>query len=257
MKSRRFSMRGMARSSASTPSPMGPVKILPMADHGQGQRGQGRVVEQASPISVEPVERPPHGWVVGRLPALDPRQDEIEVDPGHELEVGQPLGARHDRLQVGHLLGRGSEGHAGLRPQDGQLDAPPGRLVADIGGLVREQTTGALEGLEGFVQGRPGERIAALRDEVLDRLLGIAGLLEVHGQDAGQLAASLGIQRLQRLSDEPVQLTALLLEERPVGGVLDEPVSEEVLELRSVGGDRMRPFASSVSRSVVIAAPLI
>ena len=90
---------------------------------------------------------------------------------------------------------------------------------------------------EGFVQGRPGERIAALRDEVLDGLLAIAGLLEVHGQDAGHLAASFGIQRLQRLSHEPVQLTALLLQERPVGGVLDEPVSEEVLELRSVGSD--------------------
>ena len=68
-------------------------------------------------------------------------------------------------------------------------------------------------------------------DVVVDRLLGVARLLEVHGQHRRELTGSLRIERLERLADTTVQLSPLLLEERAVGRVLDEGVPEQVLEL--------------------------
>ena len=77
------------------------------------------------------------------------------------------------------------------------------------------------------------ERVLAAGGVVVDRLLGLAGLLEVHRQHRRELADALRVELLERLADLAVQLAALLLEQRAVGRVLDERVAEQVLELRA------------------------
>ena len=72
--------------------------------------------------------------------------------------------------------------------------------------------------------------------EVVDRLLVLAGLLEVHRQDGRKLADALRIQLLQGLAHPAMKLPPLLLQQRAVRGVLHEPVAEEVLQLRPDGG---------------------
>jgi hypothetical protein len=59
----------------------------------------------------------------------------------------------------------------------------------------------------------------------------------VHRQQAGELGRAFGVERLERFADLAVQVAPLLLEERAVGRVLDQPVAEEVLELGPMGGD--------------------
>ena len=54
----------------------------------------------------------------------------------------------------------------------------------------------------------------------------------MHRDDTGQLALAVRVQGQDRLGGGPVQGPAVLLQERAVGGLLDESMAEEVFELR-------------------------
>ena len=76
------------------------------------------------------------------------------------------------------------------------------------------------------------ERVLARDHQVLGSRRGVASAFEVKRDHGRELAPPLGVEREQRVGGEGVERPAVLLQKRAVGGVLDERVPEEVLELR-------------------------
>ena len=75
------------------------------------------------------------------------------------------------------------------------------------------------------------ERVTGRLDQVVDGLVGVAGLLEVQRQDRASSPTTLGVELLERLAHRHGAAAPLLLEQRLVGRVLDQRVAEQVLEL--------------------------
>ena len=74
---------------------------------------------------------------------------------------------------------------------------------------------------------RPG-RVARLQ-QVLDRALGLVRLGEVAGEQPVHLRRRVAVELHERLADPQVELAPAGLDERPVRGLLHEPVPEAVL----------------------------
>ena len=190
----------------------GPGMDLVHRDHRHRECRQPGVAERLAE-RLQPLRRAAYGRIVVVGPVLELDEDRPQVDLCREVRVSRCLGHVDDRVELGEQLGRRAEGHARADAQDGQLDACPStdvRLVVGRRAHQAERRPGRGERLVDRVAVEP---IAGVREVVVDGLLGLASLLEMHRQDPGQLAMPVGVERFERLPDLAVQLAALLLEQ--------------------------------------------
>ncbi len=210
-----------------------------------------------------------------RPATVDVRDEDVPQRAGLGGPVSEP--ARHDGVPFGEAAtalgveqrrrGRVQERDRRVRGQLHGLVAPrPGlrthllvvadRVVVTAGEFERGPTTfvhrseqrrlradtsrdvepDPVVGLGLGVRVQAGRRVGGHHREPQGRLV-LARLREVADQRGGDLLQPFGVRGLERLGDAPVHDPALLLQERPVGGLVGQRVAERV---RGPGDQRRR-----------------
>src|SRR5215217_354568 len=123
-----------------------------------------------------------------------------------ELRIADGRGVLDDRLQRLEVLLDRQKAVAGLRTANRDLDALSARadlVIAGLraGGEMLDECARAVIRPVRLLDRIRVDRVAAPGDQVLDRLLRIARLLEMHGEDRCELVAPIGIELLQGLAD--------------------------------------------------------
>src|SRR5439155_19717719 len=131
----------------------------------------------------------------------------------------------HSALKVGDL-----SASRGERPPC--LGGADGGAESDVGLRVTDQLDRSLEERDRLLVGEPLQRVLSGQHQVLSRLRVVAGLLEMHRDYGRELAPAVGMQREDGFGGSFMQGTTVLLQERGVRRLLDQGVTEEVLELR-------------------------
>ena len=126
--------------------------------------------------------------------------------------------------ESGELLVVRDEGDPGGRTIEIDSDPPTvGRLVLGHAGKQRRR---AVEHVACFADGKSSVGGSAGQMKVLDRPLRLAGPLEVKPEDRCEFFSSIRILGLNCLADLTMELAPICLQERLVGGLLDEDVAK-------------------------------
>src|SRR5256712_6674657 len=157
--------------------------------------------------------------------ATEERDPEVHVT--EERRIGPRLSGR-DRALEPTDRGRGPGGspassRAAERGAQPELDSWIVWPEASVRSIEERERLAVREALE---------RVLARDHQVLGSRRGVASAFEVERDHGRKLAPPLGVEREQRVGGKGVERPAVLLPKRAVGGVLDERVPEEVLQLR-------------------------
>jgi len=136
---------------------------------------------------------------VGPFRAHAAQERDPEVDVADELAVGTILTERDRALEALDPLVGAEERPADLRESDRRTEPEVHPRIVRTEARFRP-----LEERDGLAVRESLERVIAGDDQVLRGGGGVTGPLEVQGDDPGELAAAIRVERKERLGREPV-----------------------------------------------------